>query len=111
MCGVQCRCAVPSCQIGWECAWSLQGSQDQVLRVCIEAMKHILVNDSCHDNEMRGLKTVLVHLDECTSGNTLELSPSMVGQVLLCVCKVCGWGRSCCVCVRCVGGAGPAVRV
>ena len=68
---------------------SAQGSQEQVLRVCIEAMKHILANDGCHDNEMSALKTALVHLDRCVSETVLELSPSLVPQVLLSLCKVC----------------------
>lgn len=68
----------------------MQGSQEQVLRVCIEAVKHIVASGSCHDSEMRSLKTVLGHLDDCTSGSMLGLPPSVVGQVLLSVCKVGG---------------------
>ena len=60
------------------------------MRVCVEAVKHILASGSCHDNEMRNLKAVLFHLDECTSGDTLGLPPTVVGQVLLSVCKVGG---------------------
>ena len=61
-----------------------------MLRVCVEAVKHVLASGSCHDNEMRNLKAVLFHLDECTSGETLGLPPTVVGQVLLSMCKV-GW--------------------
>ena len=78
---------------------SVQCSQEEVVRVCIEAMKHILANDSCHDNEMSALKTVLVHLDGCVSATVSELSPSLVQQVLLSLCKVCVCMHVCvCVC-------------
>ena len=68
----------------------MQGSQEQVLYVCVEAVKHIVASGNCQESEMRSLKTVLGHLDDCTMGSMSGLPPSVVGQVLLSMCKVRG---------------------